>query len=72
MYQLQTTQQDNQTRQLSLTVNQRVSRSVRQSQVIHKSKLERSLLLSTNEERQEMKNDVLNKIQTLQIHCYAV
>jgi hypothetical protein len=40
--------------------------------VIHKSRLERSLLLSTNEERQRMKNSVLNKIQTLQIHCYAV
>jgi len=40
--------------------------------VVHKSRLERSLLLSTNEERQRMKNGVLNKIQTLQIHCYAV
>jgi len=30
--------------------------------VIHKFKLERSLLLSTNEERQRMKNGILNKI----------
>ncbi len=59
-------------RQLSPTVDQRVARLVRQSQVVHKSRLERSLLLSMNEERQRMKNGVLNKIQTLQIHCYAV
>ncbi len=40
--------------------------------MIHKSKLERSLLSSIDEERQRMKNDILNKIQTLWIHCYAV
>jgi hypothetical protein len=37
------------------TVDQRVARPIKQSQVIHKSRLERSLLLSTNEERQRMK-----------------
>ncbi len=52
-------------RQLFLTVNQRVAKSIKQSQVVHKSELERSLLSSTNEERQRMKNDILNKIQTL-------
>jgi len=45
-----------------LTVDQQVARPIRQSQVIHKSELERSLLLSTNEERQRMKNSILNKI----------
>jgi len=49
-------------RQLSLTVDQRVARPVRQSQVVHKSELERSLLLSTNKERQRMKNNISNKI----------
>jgi len=40
--------------------------------MVHKFELERSLLSNTNEGRREVKNGVLNKIQTLQIHCYAV
>jgi len=33
--------------------------------MIHKSRLEESLLSSTNEERQRMGNGILNEIQTL-------
>ena len=40
--------------------------------MIYKARLAQSILLNTNKEEQQIKNSVLNKIQTLWVHCYAV
>ena len=59
-------------KQILIIVNQEITRMTKRSQVIYKTRYLKRILQSSYQEKKEIKNSFLNKIQIIWISDYAV
>ena len=72
MYRLSKTQCNHLKKQISVTVDQKITSKTKRSQMIYETRYLKRILQSLHQERKKMTNSFSNKIQIVQISSYAV